>query len=163
MDPPLWGVLGKEQAERGGGPAITQVSKAAADPFLRSVLHPSTHSSGPTKANPTNKDFPNEKPRLSHQEAGDIREEHGRDLARNLTARGNRQMETPQLEKQLAARFRVAKGQPWQTLVDPLLSYLVCRTGQNISRVPIDKLGVTCRSVLTSAETRHRGGHRAYG
>lgn len=31
---------GKEQAERGDGPAITQASKAAADPSLGSVLQP---------------------------------------------------------------------------------------------------------------------------
>ncbi|XP_070417325.1 caskin-1-like [Equus przewalskii] len=34
------GPWGEGQGKRGGGPATTQVSKAAADPFLSSVLHP---------------------------------------------------------------------------------------------------------------------------
>lgn len=54
MDPPLCGALGEGQAERGGGPAITQESKAAADGFLSSVLHP-LHPA--FKSLPRSKDF----------------------------------------------------------------------------------------------------------
>lgn len=110
----------KGQAATGGGPAIMQVSKAAADPLAQFC----SPSSWPTKANPTSQDFPNKKLSFLHKTLRMLRREQERDLlSRHVNLRPCYRKKRPGGGRQSSwqSRFQVSKDQSWQTLIDPVL------------------------------------------